>query len=197
MRPLPSYAGEVRDVVFLDGIRVSGLVVLIACTKEHVLAWHLATSERSGAWAALMAKLAPPAMAVSDGSPGLAKAARAVRPGTRVQRCVFHVLCQVKRCTTSRPKLDAGKELHGLAKSLLKAKDADSAAKWLACYAERCSKWDSFLREFAVKDGRRRYVRRELRGARRALNGLVRSGTLLTFAEMAEERGGDGTRPRT
>lgn len=75
MRPLPSCTGEVRDVVFLDGIRVSGLVVLIACTKEHVLAWHLATSERSGAWAALMAKLAPPAMAVSDGSPGLAKAA--------------------------------------------------------------------------------------------------------------------------
>ena len=148
MRPPPSYAGEVRDAVLLDGIRVSGLVVLIACAKEHVLAWHLATSERSGAWAALMAKLAPPAMAVSDGSPGLAKAARAVRPGTLVQRRVFHVLCQVKRCTTSRPKLDAGKELHGPAKSLLKAKDADSAAKWLADYAGWCSKWDSFLREF-------------------------------------------------
>ena len=191
MRPLPSCAGEVRDAVFPDGIRVSGLVVLIARAKEHVLAWHLATSERSGAWAALMAKLAPPAMAVSDGSPGLAKAARAVRPGTRVQRCAFHVLCQVKRCTTSRPELDAGKELHGLAKSLLKAKDADSAAKWLARYAERCSKWESFLREFAIKDGRRRYARREPRRARRALNGLVRSGTLFTFAEMAEERGGE------
>lgn len=191
MRPPPSCAGEVRDAVFPDGIRVSGLVVLIARTKEHVLAWHLATSERSGAWAALMAKLAPSAMAVSDGSPGLAKAARAVRPGTRVQRCVFHVFCQVKRCTTSRPEIDAGKELYGLAKSLLKAKDADSAAKWLACYAEWCSKWESFLREFAVKDGRRRYAHRELRGARRALNGLVRSGTLLTFVEMAEEGGGE------
>ena len=191
MWPLPSYTGEVCDVVFLDGIWVSGLVVLIACTKEHVLAWHLATSECSGAWAALMAKLAPPAMAVSDGSPGLAKAARAVWPGTRVQRCVFHVFCQVKRCTTSRPKLDAGKELYGLAKSLLKAKDADSAAKWLACYAEWCSKWDSFLREFTIKDGRRQYVHRELRRARRALNGLVRSGTLFTFVEMAEERGGE------
>ena len=104
MRPLPSYAGEVRDAVLLDGIRVSGLVVLIACTKENVLAWHLATSERSGAW---------------------------------------------------------------------------------------CSKWESFLREFTIKDGRRRYVHRELRRARRALNGLVRSGTLFTFVEMAEERGGE------
>ena len=89
------------------------------------------------------------------------------------------------------PKLDAGKELHGLAKSLLKAKDAASAAKWLARYAERCSKWESFLREFAIKDGRRRYVRREPRRARRALNGLVRSGTLFSFVEMAEERGGE------
>ena len=49
MWPLPSYTGEVCDVVFLDGIWVSGLVVLIACTKEHVLAWHLATSGCSGA----------------------------------------------------------------------------------------------------------------------------------------------------
>ena len=188
--PLPSCTGEVHDVVFLDGIWVSGLVVLIACTREHVPAWHLTTNEGSGAWAALMAKIAPPAMAVSDGSPGLAKAARAMWPGTRIQRCTFHVFCQVKLCTTSRPELDAGKELYGLAKSLLKAKGADSAAKWLAGYAERCSKRESFLRKFTLKDGRRQYVHRGLRKARRALNGLVRSGTLSTFVEMAEKRGG-------
>lgn len=34
-------------------------------------------------------------------------------------------------------------------------------------------------------------MRRELRRARRALNGLVRSGTLFSFVEMAEERGGE------
>ncbi|MEQ3362147.1 IS1249 family transposase [Raoultibacter massiliensis] len=189
--PLPSYTGEVCDVVFLDGIWVSGLVVLIACTKEHVLAWHLAESECSGAWAALMAKLAPPVMAVSDGGPGFAKAARAMWPETRIQRCTFHVFRQVRRCTTSRPKLQAGKELYGLARDLLKARDADAAAKWLAGYAEWCAKWESFLREFAFKDGKRQYVHRELRKARRALNGLVQTGTLFTFIEIAEERGGE------
>lgn len=191
MWPLPSYTGEVCDVVFLDGIWISGLVVLIACTKEHVLAWHLAESENSGAWAALMAKMAPPRLAVSDGGAGFAKAARAMWPGTCVQRCTFHAFCQVKRCTTSRPKLEAGKELYGLAKKLLKAKDAGSATAWLAEYAEWCSKWEGFLREFALEDGKRRYVHRELRKARRALNGLVRSGTLFAFVEMAEERGGE------
>lgn len=188
--PLPAYTGEVCDVVFLDGIWVGGLVVLIACTREHVLAWHLAESECSGAWAALMAKMAPPVMAVSDGGAGFAKAARAMWPGTRVQRCTFHVFCQVKRCTTSRPRLDAGKELYGLAKRLLKVRDAASAAAWLAGYAGWCSKWESFLREFTLRDGKRQYAHRELRKARRALNGLVRAGTLFTFVEMAEERGG-------
>ena len=181
-----------------NGIWVSGLVVLIACTKEHVLAWHLAASESSGAWAALMAKLAPPSMAVSDGNPGFAKAARAMWPGTRIQRCTSHVFRQVKRFTTSRPKLDASKELYGLAKSLPRAKNADSAAKWLAGDAGWCSKWKSFLREFTLKDGRRQYVHRELRKARHALNGLVRSGTLFTFVEMAEEDGAaNGAPPQT
>lgn len=189
--PLPSYTGEACDAVFLDGIWVSGLVALIACTKEHVLAWHLAESECSGAWAALMAKLAPPAMAVSDGGPGFAKAARAMWPKTRLQRCTFHVFCQVKRCTTSRPKLDAGKELYGLAKDLLKVGGADAAAEWLARYAGRCARWDLFLREFVLEDGKRQYVHRGLRRARRSLNGLVRAGSLFTFVEMAEERGGE------
>lgn len=54
--PLSSYTGEVHDVVFVDGIYVTRkLVVLIASTRrQNVLAWHLAESECSEAWAALL-----------------------------------------------------------------------------------------------------------------------------------------------
>ncbi len=164
--------------------------MLIACSKEHVVAWHLAESECSASWAALMLKVAPPAMVVTDGGAGFKKAARAIWPATRIQRCLVHVKRQIVRKTTMNPKLDCARELLGIARRLPKAKDADAAATWLADYATWCAKWERFLREFTLKDGRRQYVHERLRSARHSLNGLVREGTLFTFVEMAEERGG-------
>lgn len=189
--PLPERTGEVHDVVFVDGLYVARkLVVLIACTHEHVLAWHLAESECSQAWAALMLKVAPPAMVVTDGGSGFAKARRAVWPETRVQRCLVHVARQVMRKTTMSPRTDAGKELLGLAKRLTRVEGADAAAEWLAAYAGWCAEWERFLREFTLKDGRKQYVHERLRSARHSLNRLVGDGTMFTFVEMAEERGG-------
>ncbi len=189
--PIAPFTGEVCDVVFLDGIWITRrIVVLIASTRGHVLAWHLAQSECSEAWAALMLRIPGPVMAVSDGSPGLAKAARAVWPRTRIQRCLFHVFESVKRCTTTRPKLDCGRELYSISKKLLKVKDADAAASWLAEYAGWCAEWERFLREFTLKDGKRQYTHERLRKARSILNRLVKEGTMFTFAELQEERGG-------
>ena len=189
--PIAPYTGEICDVVFLDGIWITRhIVVLIASTRGHVLAWHLAQSENSEAWAALMLRIPAPTMAVSDGSPGLAKAARVIWPNTRIQRCLFHVFESVKRCTTTRPKLDCGCELYSLAKKLLKAKDADGAATWLAEYNDWCTKWERFLREFTLKDGKRQYTHERLRKARNTLNRLIREGTMFTFVELQEELGG-------
>ena len=189
--PLSEYTGEVFDVVFVDGIYVTdSLVVLIACTHEHVLAWHLAQSECSEAWAALLLKVAPPAMVVSDGGTGFAKAVRAIWPHTRVQRCLVHIKRQVQRKTTLHPKLECGKELLEIAGALVKVKDADAAALWLASYAAWCARWEKFLREFTLKDGRRQYVHERIRSARHSLNKLIKQGTMFTFIEMAEERGG-------
>lgn len=189
--PIAPCTGEICDVVFLDGIWITRrIVVLIASTRGHVLAWHLARSESSEAWAALMLRIPAPTMAVSDGSPGLAKAARIVWPKTRIQRCLFHVFGSVKRCTTARPKLECGRELYAIAKRLLKVKDASSAAAWLAEYARWCSKWERFLREFTLKDGRRQYVHERLRKARNILNRLVKGKTMFTFVELQEELGG-------
>lgn len=79
--PLPFPTGEVFDVLFVDGIYItSKLVVLIACAKEHVVAWHLATSECSQSWAALMLKVAPPLMVATNGGTGFKKAVRTIWP---------------------------------------------------------------------------------------------------------------------
>jgi hypothetical protein len=189
--PIARATGEVCDVVHLDGIWLGReAVVLVARSPEHVLAWQLARSECSAAWAALMARVPAPAMAVTDGGTGFAKAARAVWPGTRIQRCTFHAFCQVRRYTTSRPKLPCGQELYGIALGLLKVRDAEGAARWLASYASWHAKWERFLREFRLEDGRKRYVHERLRTARSGLDGLVKSRQLFTFVEMGSARGG-------
>lgn len=189
--PIAPRTGEIHDVVFLDGIWLRRrAVVLIACANGHVVAWHLAQSECASAWAALMARIPAPAMAVSDGSTGLARAASIMWPATRIQRCTFHVAKQVKRCTTLRPKLEAGIELLGIANALGGVDGADAAATWLLDYNEWCAKWGPFLKEFTVKDGKRVWAHERLRRARGSLNRLVREGTLFTFVKMEQERGG-------
>ena len=137
-----------------------------------------------------MTRMLAPMLAVSDGSTGLAKAARAVWPGTRIQRCVVHAARQVRRYTTKSPKLECGRELLGIANRLTRARDEDATREWLVGYAQWCSDWSEFLKEFTVKDGRRVYTHERLRRAWGSLNRLVREGTLFTFIEMQREHGG-------
>lgn len=189
--PIAHATGEVHDVVHLDSIWMRrDAVALIAWADGHVLAWHLAQSERTLAWAALMARIPAPKTAVSDGSTGLAKAASLVWKGARIQRCVFHVASQIKRYTTLRPKLEAGAELLGIANRLAHIRDPASAARWLADYSAWCVRWEAFLKEFTLREGRRIHTRERLRRARKSLNKLVREGTLFTFVEMQELYGG-------
>lgn len=194
--PVAPATGEVHEAVRFDGIWLRRkAVVLVAWADGHVVVWHLAQSECSSSWAALTLRIPAPAMAVTDGSPGFAKAARAVWPETRVQRCTVHAARQVRRYTTLKPKLDAGIELLGIANRLGDAKDAESAADWLLEYNAWCTKWEAFLKEFTIKDGRKVWTHERLRKARGFLNRPVREGTLLTFIEMAQEHGGE--RPST
>ena len=96
--PVPHAVEESHRVVYVDGIYIArDLVVLIACTEDHVLSWYMARSESKRAWAALLSRIEPPAMVVSDGGQGFASAVRQEWPGTRVQRCVYNAFCQVRR----------------------------------------------------------------------------------------------------
>ena len=86
--PLPPVTGEVCRVVFVDGIHLArNVCVLISRSEEHVLGWYVAKSENSRAYKALMARVAPPDVVVTDGGSGFQKARRQLWPKTRVRRC--------------------------------------------------------------------------------------------------------------
>ena len=92
--PFSPIVDEVHDVIVVDGIYLGrGAVVLIAQTPDCVLGWYAARSGNSRAWGALMSRIAPPALVVTDGGSGFARACTKVWPTTRVQRCTFHAYC--------------------------------------------------------------------------------------------------------
>jgi hypothetical protein len=182
--PIAPVCDEVHHVVHVDGIWLKRrCVVLIACTRDHIIGWHLARSESARAWAALMARIAPPDVVVTDGGDGFEKARRAIWPGTRVQRCTFHAFEAVKRCTTTRPRTQAGVDLYAIAKGLTGVESAEGAAKWLVDYAGWCDEYEEFLKERAVIDGRAQYRHERLRKARRSLNRLIKARTLFTYLD--------------
>jgi hypothetical protein len=184
--PMPEVVDEVHRVVYVDGIYLArDAVILIACSDEHVLSWYLARAETSRGWKALLERIAPPDMVVTDGGSGFAKAVRECWPGTAVQRCAFHAFCQVKRYTTSRPRLQAGIELYGLARELLHIDTLRQADRWVERFMQWCGFWSDFLEERSRVDGRWEYTHERLRKARRSLAVLVNKGTLFTYLDPA------------
>jgi hypothetical protein len=182
--PMPDVVDEVHRVIYVDGIWIArDLVVLIACGERHVLSWHLARAETTAAWRSLLSRIAPPEMVVTDGGSGFASAVAAEWPETKVQRCTFHAFCQVKRKTTSRPKLQAGKELYALAKELLHIESLHQADWWVERLMQWCEFWSDFLEERSVVDGKRVYTHSRIREARSGLIRLVNKGVLFTYLD--------------
>lgn len=181
---LPPLIDEIHRVVYVDGIHLGRkAVVLIASTDKHVLGWYLARHEHTGAWANLLRRIAPPDMVISDGGQGFKRAAKQIWPDTKVQRCTFHVFCQIRRYTTSHPRLDAGKELLAIAKGLLHIETKDEAIEWVSGYIDWCKKWDDFLNEQTYIDGRFVNTHERLLRARTSLSRVISSGQLFTYLD--------------
>ncbi|AZN29819.1 IS1249 family transposase [Flaviflexus salsibiostraticola] len=185
--PTPEVVDEVHRVIYVDGIHLGrSAVILIASTDTHVVGWYLARSEHSQAWGALLARIAPPQVVVTDGGSGFAKARRAHWPTTKVQRCTFHAFSQVRRQTTTRPRTQAGVELYGLAKALLHVRDNTGAAAWLAAYTQWRATWEAFLAERTrLATGQVVLTHQRLVTARSALDTLIRTKTLFTYVDPA------------
>lgn len=191
--PVSPLVDEVNHVVFVDGIYLSHkLVVLIACTKTHVLGWYVAKGETTRAWQALMSRIAPPDVVVCDGGQGIASAVKTTWPTTRIQRCVFHAYSAVKRKTTTRPRTQAGVDLYSLAQALLEVTTVDQAVAWMS----KLATWNSTYKEFLAQrtrlpDGRWVATHARLIQAKNSLNTLVKQGTLFTYLDPALDLEGD------
>ena len=193
---MPVPTGEAHRVLFVDGIWLAReLVVLIAHDGEHVVSWYMAQAETSRAWEALMAPIPAPDVVVCDGGTGFERARRCAWPRTRVQRCLFHAFCQVRRYTTSRPRLQAGRELYALALELMHLETLRQADRWVERYLQWCEFWADFLEGASYVDGRRQFTHDRLRKARSSLSRLVSQGTL--FAYLNPNLTAEGPLPRT
>jgi hypothetical protein len=193
---MPPRIDEIHHVVYVDGIYLGRLVVvLIARTDKYVLGWYVAKSENSKAYASLMSRIPPPDVVVSDGGSGFEKARRRVWPKTRTQRCLFHVFNQVKRYTTTRPRLQAGVELYAIAKALLRICSLKQAQKWIDSYFEWCKNWDEFLSEITIVDGKKTFTHERLVKAKKSLNIIINKKTLFTYLDHTLSK--DGPIPHT
>lgn len=185
------------DVLYLDGIYLGRKAcILICCDDRHVLGWYLCRYEHAQAWKALMSRIAEPRMVISDGGTGFNKALKQIWPGAKHQRCVFHVFCQVKRYTTSRPNTLAGFELYHLAKDLLQVKSKKEAEAWVNGFVIWMKKYQKFLSEVTRDEsGHERPTHERLLKAERSLLKLIRENTLFTYLDQDLRR--DFTAPST
>ena len=182
--PVP-LVDEVHHVVHVDGIHLHrDAVVLIAVAGGHVIGWHVAKSEKAAAWQCLMARIAPPDVLVCDGGGGVLKAAKAMWPDTRIQRCLFHVQANILEPAGRRPRLEAGGRLRRVALSLPRVGDAGGAAEWLVSYNQWEQDFASFLDEKSeYADGSVNDMHQRLVKARRMIRRRIREGQLFTFLD--------------
>ncbi len=96
----------------------------------------------------------------------------------------FHVFCQVRRYTTSRPNSMAGKELYNMAKELLKINTKEEADLWIKRFIEWINKYEDFLNEMTVdENGNRRPTHERILKAEKSLIKLIRENTLFTYLD--------------
>lgn len=93
----------------LDGTYFQGWCVLIAPDGQHVIDWQWCDCEKKIVWSQIFTRWPALRMVVIDGGFGLHAALAEHWPETRVQRCYFHTFRTVRRHTTLRPHLTAGR----------------------------------------------------------------------------------------
>lgn len=101
-------------------------------------------------------------------------------------RCIFHVFCQVKRYTTSRPNTQTGVELYSLAKNLLKIENKQEAGRWIERFMTWIKRHQVFLDEMTIDEhGNKRPNHERLLKTERSLLKLIRENTLFTYLDEA------------
>ncbi len=100
-----------------------------------------------------MAPIPAPTSWCATAGPGSRRRGGAPGRARGSQRCLFHAFCQVRRYTTSRPRLQAGRELYALAVELMNFQTLRQAEWWVERYLQWCGFWADFLEDVSYVDG--------------------------------------------
>lgn len=188
---------RIYDQLFIDGTYFNKKCLLVACTTDHVVAWHWCTQEDSYNYTKLFDQIQPPLIVTTDGQQGALKAIKDTWPTTKVQRCIVHVKRNIQRYVTNKPQLPAGKALKQLSLALLKVSTAQQAAEWTALLQQFYSVYDTWINDktykkdvpadkiprFARNNKTWWYTHYRSRSAYKLLEKLIRQGHLFTFID--------------
>ncbi|WP_350270567.1 IS1249 family transposase [Brevibacterium sp. CBA3109] len=197
--PTVTATGEVHDQIMLDGTYFNGWCVLIAHTGKHAIDWQWCDQEKTASWTALIRRIPARVAAIVDGNGPLTTTIKRLWPGTRIQRCHFHVRQAANKHLTRRPNLPANKELLAIYTMLTDVSTLEQAAAWTGEFAGWEAKWEAFLKHRTTAQSgapRPSYVRPgqhwwythlRTRRAWKLVAGLIRDDQLFTWLELAEE----------
>ena len=158
------------------------------------------THESKAAYLALFSRLPAPDVLITDGLRGAEAACTQAWPGTRIQRCLVHVQRNTRTDLTSRPRLQAGRELKRLSDRLTSVETAGQAVRWGEALNAWHERWKDFIAERTYarddpsnpKASRHRWwwTHEELRRCHRRLERLFREGRLFAYLEPELLKGG-------
>lgn len=198
--PQPVVTGEIDQLLMLDGTYLQGWCLIIASNGTHVRGWQWCNHESKPAYQALLQQLPAPDMAIVDGGQGAAAALASCWPDTPVQRCYFHIFRTITRHLTMNPRLEAGKQLRALTKTLMRVSTLEQATEWTRQYLAWEADWDTFLKHRTYPGQHRErptgvgeitpwwFTHRDLRRCRALFRRLIRSQELFTWLEFTPPR---------
>lgn len=185
---------RVYDQIFIDGTYTDAGCLLVAASRDHVIAWHWATRESAHAYTQLLRGIAEPLCVVLDGGQGAYSAIKTCWPNTRIQRCLVHAQRVIRRYTTARPRTDAGKTIYALALKLTKITTLDQAREWTLRLHDFGVVYKDFLNEKTPVPKERRTLNHQwewthirVRKAYNSLLHLSRNNWLFTYLQPPPE----------
>ena len=197
-KPIWQPTGEIHDQIFIDGTYIAhGWCVLTAATTQGIIDYQLCDRESKASYQALLARIPAPLVVVTDGAQGALAAIRKEWPTSRLQRCQVHIQRNIRRVTTSRPKIVQHKALYRLGLDLTRITTSEQAIAWqkkLAAFhnlydpwlAERTFKADTppgVVPAFAKRNKAWWYTHHNTRSIVRSLDTHVKDGVLFTYLD--------------
>lgn len=192
-----------RHTVMADGTYMGHgwcLIIAIDGRTGEVLDRQWCAHESKAAYLALFSRLPAPDVLIADGLRGAEAACTQAWPGTRIQRCLVHVQRNTRTGLTSRPGLQAGRELKRLSDRLTSVETAGQAVRWGEALNAWHERWKDFIAERTYarddpsnpKASRHRWwwTHEELRRCHRRLERLFREGRLFAYLEPELLKGG-------